>query len=195
MLAYLQERGIAAFTVDVVSNDSYIGSPQRLVQRTLEHVEKQDGGIVLFHDIKASTAKALPTILSELKKRGYKVVHMRSKTGFTPLPELTAELQAKRAKAAANEGETPKLVPFYAAITPTTLDATSEPEVEELAPAPRERTHAGGTHATADDPVTTDDAAATPPRKARKSRAKRKGTVAGEYDGVPSLSNVINGKF
>ena len=105
MLAYLQGRGIAAFTVDVVSNDSFIGSPQRLVQRTLDQVEKQNGGIVLFHDIKASTAKALPTILTELKKRGYKVVHMRSKSPFAPLPELTAELEAKRAKIAAKEGK------------------------------------------------------------------------------------------
>jgi peptidoglycan/xylan/chitin deacetylase (PgdA/CDA1 family) len=70
MLAHLQERGIAAFTVDVVSNDSYIGSPSRLVARTLDQVERQNGGIVLFHDIKASTAHALPTILTELKKRG-----------------------------------------------------------------------------------------------------------------------------
>mgnify|MGYP000677235884 FL=1 len=89
MLDYLQKRGIAAFTVDVVSNDSYISSPQRLIQRTLAHVERQNGGIILFHDIKSSTARALPTILAELKKRGFKVVHLRSKTEFEPLPKLT----------------------------------------------------------------------------------------------------------
>jgi peptidoglycan/xylan/chitin deacetylase (PgdA/CDA1 family) len=59
LLEHLQRRGIAAFTVDVVSNDSYIGSPQRLASRTLDQIEKQNGGIVLFHDIKASTP-ALP---------------------------------------------------------------------------------------------------------------------------------------
>ncbi len=47
MLAYLQERGIAAFTVDVVSNDSYIGNSQRLIKRTLDQIEKRNGGIVL----------------------------------------------------------------------------------------------------------------------------------------------------
>jgi peptidoglycan/xylan/chitin deacetylase (PgdA/CDA1 family) len=197
MLAYLQERGIAAFTVDVVSNDSYIGNSDRLIKRTLEQIEKQDGGIVLFHDIKASTAKALPTILAELKKRGYKVVHLRSKTTFEPLPALTAELGAQRAKIAANEGTKPKLVPFYAAITPVTLDATTgEPEVTELAPTPRERTHPGGTHATADDPIATDGNAAPAPRRARKRRAHRKGTVSGEYNGsIPSLSKAVSGNY
>ncbi len=84
LMSYLQERGIAAFTVDVVSNDSYIGDVNRLIARTLEHVETNQGGIVLFHDIKHVTARALPTILAELKQRGYKVVHMRAKKPYKP---------------------------------------------------------------------------------------------------------------
>ena len=105
-----------------MSNDSYIGSPSRLAARTIDQVERQNGGIVLFHDIKASTAHALPTILTELKKRGYKIVHMRSKSVFEPLPALTAELEAKRALAEAKKSgkkgeaavaEKPKLVPFF----------------------------------------------------------------------------------
>ncbi len=67
MMAHLQSRGIAAFTVDVVSNDSYIGSAERLATYTLAQIDKQQGGIVLFHDIKSATAKALPTILTGLK--------------------------------------------------------------------------------------------------------------------------------
>jgi len=193
MLAYLQERGIAAFTVDVVSNDSYIGNPRRLIQRTLAQIEKQNGGIVLFHDIKASTAKALPTILAELKKRGYKVVHLRPKTGFEPLPALTAALEAKLAKAEAKRG-TPKPMPPVTAIAATTL-AAGEPEVTELAPAPRERTHEGGTHATASEPVATDSGAAPPQRRAHKHRRHRKGTVAGEYGSIPSLSKAITGNY
>ncbi len=154
MLAYLQERGIAAFTVDVVSNDSYIGSPQRLEQRTLGQIEKQNGGIVLFHDIKASTAKALPNILAELKKRGYKIVHLRPKTTFTPLPALTAELEAQ---ARQGRGQGRRQAEAGAVLCsrsrPRRSTAVSAPEVTELAPAPRERTHEGGTHATASEPV------------------------------------------
>jgi peptidoglycan/xylan/chitin deacetylase (PgdA/CDA1 family) len=93
LLSYLQERGIASFTVDVVSNDSYIGDANRLIARTLDHVERDNGGIVLFHDIKHVTARALPTILSDLKARGYKVVHMRAKTSYKPDDKALASVR------------------------------------------------------------------------------------------------------
>jgi peptidoglycan/xylan/chitin deacetylase (PgdA/CDA1 family) len=84
LLDHLQKRGIAAFTVDVVSNDSYIADPARLVARTLAHARAENGGILLFHDIKHVTARALPTILRELRAGGFSVVHMRAKTPFVP---------------------------------------------------------------------------------------------------------------
>lgn len=84
LIEHLENRAIATFSVDVVSNDSYISDPARLIERTLAQVEAEHGGIMLFHDIKPQTARALPTILGELKARGYKVVHMRSKEPFRP---------------------------------------------------------------------------------------------------------------
>ncbi len=126
---------------------------------------------------------------------------MRPKTDFTPLPELTAELEAKYFKKTASgekseKGEKPKLVPFFAAIRPSTLDAAGDPpQVVELAPAARERTHTGGTHATASEPITTDGAAAPTPRRTHKRRAHRKNTVTGAYNSVPSLSKVVSGKY
>jgi peptidoglycan-N-acetylglucosamine deacetylase len=194
MLAYLQERGIASFTVDIVSNDSYIGSPQRLIQRTMAQIAHQNGGIVLFHDIKASTAKALPTILADLKKGGYKIVMLRPKAEYTPLPALTAELEAKRAKAEEKEGGKPKPVPTFTSIPPSTLEATSsEPAVTELAPEPRERTHVGGTPAMATAPVTTDQPAAAQPAS-HKRRYSRKAHVT-KYNTVPSLGAIVSGNF
>ena len=109
LLQYLQTRGMASFTVDVVSNDSFIASSSRLVQITIAQVEQRKGGILLFHDIKASTAHALPDILKELKTRGYKVVHMKAKTAATPIASYEAELApilaktVARASAAARE--------------------------------------------------------------------------------------------
>ena len=208
LLAHLQERNIAAFTVDVVSNDSYIGSPSRLAARTIDQVERQNGGIVLFHDIKASTAHALPTILTELKKRGYKIVHMRSKSVFEPLPALTAELEAKAAaaeakKAGGKKGETivvdkPKLVPFFAAIQATTLEAASEPAVTELVPAARERVHAGGTHATASTPVVSPEETVgevTQPAT-RATQAKKHARKRHKPDHDPlSLTNAVGGRY
>ena len=95
-LAHLKSRGIATFTVDVVSNDSFIADPQKLAERTLNILGGKGKGILLFHDIKASTAAALPIILTKLKEQGYKVVHVVPKgTGSTvrptpPRPVVTA---------------------------------------------------------------------------------------------------------
>lgn len=93
LLSYLQDRGIAAFTVDVVSNDSYIGDANRLIAHTLERVEADRGGIILFHDIKHVTARALPAILAELKARGFKVVHMRAKKPYVPDEKAVAAMR------------------------------------------------------------------------------------------------------
>ncbi|MEI9901756.1 MAG: polysaccharide deacetylase family protein [Hyphomicrobium sp.] len=205
LLDYMQKRGIAAFTVDVVSNDSYIGSPSRLAARTIAQVEQHNGGIILFHDIKSSTAAALPTILTELKKRGYKVVHMRSKSVFEPLPALTAELEAKRVASEAKKGgkqqaaatETPKLVPFYAPIAVSTLEEKSEPEVTVLEPEAKERVHAGGTHATASTPVATAaETAGEVAQPVATPRSRKHARKRHKPDNDPlSLTNAIGGKF
>jgi peptidoglycan/xylan/chitin deacetylase (PgdA/CDA1 family) len=179
LMAYLQERGIAAFTVDVISNDSYIGSADSLAKRTINQVHQQNGGIILFHDIKASTARALPTILTALKKDGYKVVLLRAKGTYTPLPAITAELEAKRAEQAKKEGKgdapaKPAAAPSYAAIPMSTLEAAnSEPAVTQVAPEKRERTHEGGTHATASTPVASADDSTSDSTAARPTLRKR----------------------
>jgi peptidoglycan-N-acetylglucosamine deacetylase len=137
LLKHLQDRGIGTFTVDVVSNDSYISDPEILIARTLKQVEDQRGGIMLFHDIKPATARALPKLLTELHKRGYKVVHMRSKTTVTPNPELTAKLVPLLAKATDKAAAAPALVPFYGTMKPDAFaDATP---VSALAPVAKAR--------------------------------------------------------
>ena len=135
LMSHLQMRGIAAFTVDVVSNDSYIGSPDRIAARALEYAEKHNGGILLFHDIKSATAKALPKVLTELKAKGFKVVHLRSRYPFSPIPSYEPELKPLLAKAPVVAAGT--LVPFFA--MPLTADGGEMP-TSELAPVARART-------------------------------------------------------
>lgn len=139
LLAYLQTRGIATFTVDVVSNDSYIHDPKRLAQLTLQRVEAQHSGILLFHDIKAATAKALPTILSELKARGYKVVHLTPKEAVKPLEVYDAEVGPILAKAIVAEGSKKTLLPFYGGAGPLKAAGETQPPVTTVAPPPRTR--------------------------------------------------------
>jgi peptidoglycan/xylan/chitin deacetylase (PgdA/CDA1 family) len=120
MLKHLQGRGIGAFTVDVVSNDSYISDADRLLQRTLREVETHDGGIVLFHDIKAVTARILPRFLTELKLRGYKVVHIRPKATVAPVKQFDSDLVPMLVKAEQNAAAPGggARVPFYGAVKP-----------------------------------------------------------------------------
>lgn len=117
MLSHLQSRNVATFTVDVVSNDSFINSVERLTSETIAKVEARKGGIVLFHDIKAVTARALPGILAELKSRGYRVVHMTSSKGFVPDEKLAAAFGQQLAKVDAKSGGK-KLMPFYGTVGP-----------------------------------------------------------------------------
>lgn len=137
MLKHLQGRGIASFTVDTVSNDSYISDPDRLLAGVLKELELKKGGIVLFHDIKPATARMLPRFLAELHARGYKVVHMRAKGAVEPQPDLVAKLApilAKSQKAAAAS----TLVPFYGLVKPGDMSGDSL-AVTEIAPAARLR--------------------------------------------------------
>ncbi len=195
MLAYLQSRGIAAFTVDVVSNDSYISSPSRLAQRTLAHIERNNGGIVLFHDIKRSTARALPSILAQLKKRGYKVVHLSTKNQVSPIEAITAQLKKKRDKKRASRGAKPKLVPFYEAIAPSTLaENDREPSVIELAPEPRQRVKSSAAAAATAPPQSSlaeDDVAS--PQRARRSRRHRARRKKVSPEPFSTLSNAVRG--
>lgn len=128
LVGYLKSRGIATFTVDVVSNDSYISDKQALIDRTLAEVAANKGGIILFHDIKTTTAKALPGILAGLKARGYSVVHFTAKSHVEPLPGMLNAVMPKLAKASSSRGETRVSVPFYGAIGPE-KPSTEKPKV------------------------------------------------------------------
>ena len=132
LLGYLQTRSIAAFTVDVVSNDSYTANANKLAEHTLAEIAKTQGGIVLFHDIKAATTKALPIILSRLKASGYTVVHMTAKTTVTPMayamhyvaPKLTKTPQAQEMGPMPTLPETPAVTRQITEVAPDARDRT-----------------------------------------------------------------------
>jgi peptidoglycan-N-acetylglucosamine deacetylase len=142
MLTHLQSRGIATFTVDAISNDSYIQDTTELVRRTLAQVETRQGGIILFHDIKAATARALPTILAELNRRGYKVVHMRATATVQPQTQYDSTLAPLLAKA--ETAGKAKLVPFFQADLRPGKDLTNlpAPEVPVTTIAPEAKVYA-----------------------------------------------------
>ncbi len=133
LLSYLQRRGVASFTVDVVSDDSFIAAPDELARVTIERTVRKNGGILLFHDIKPGTAKALPMILEGLRERGFRIVHLRHRSSYTADPSLVADYTERAAKKLAKSQGRPRLMPFYGAISEI-REAAGRPPVKGSGP-------------------------------------------------------------
>jgi len=68
------------------------GSPLLIGVKT----DKKLKGILLMHDIKSQTARAMPVLLSELKRRGFRIVHVVPETGHIPNASNTSRLAHQR---------------------------------------------------------------------------------------------------
>jgi peptidoglycan/xylan/chitin deacetylase (PgdA/CDA1 family) len=77
---YLASRHIAVMGIDADSHDWAVRSPEKVFKNIFSELDKSGGGILLFHDIHPQSAKAIPDVLAELNKRGYKVVHLVPKS-------------------------------------------------------------------------------------------------------------------
>jgi peptidoglycan/xylan/chitin deacetylase (PgdA/CDA1 family) len=76
LLDRMNERGLVVFGADVWASDWLSMTPDQELQLILSRIDHVGRGIVLFHDTKAQTAKMLPAFLRELKRRGYRIVHV-----------------------------------------------------------------------------------------------------------------------
>jgi peptidoglycan/xylan/chitin deacetylase (PgdA/CDA1 family) len=106
LLAYMESRGVGTFGIHVDSKDFRTRNPGVVLRNVLAQLDHEKKGIILFHDIQPSTAGALSSLLAELQKRGFKVVHMVPKQHLATLPQFDAiaekALQAKSVAAANN---------------------------------------------------------------------------------------------
>jgi peptidoglycan/xylan/chitin deacetylase (PgdA/CDA1 family) len=76
MLTYLGQRNIASFSTDIDSFDFKIKKPDELIKSLMGKLTKLGKGMILMHDFQKVTAAALPQLLGQLQKNGFKVVHM-----------------------------------------------------------------------------------------------------------------------
>jgi peptidoglycan/xylan/chitin deacetylase (PgdA/CDA1 family) len=97
-LQHLDGRQIATFGIDIDSRDFEIRDAAALYERVMADAAAKRKGIILFHDIHASTAEALPRILDGLKARGFRVVHLVSKTGLKTVAEYDTLAQQELAR-------------------------------------------------------------------------------------------------
>jgi peptidoglycan/xylan/chitin deacetylase (PgdA/CDA1 family) len=93
---FLYARGLMVWDIDVDSLDWSLESPEKVIENTLAVLEKKGKGILLMHDIKPQTARAMPVLLSELKRRGFRIVHVVPETGHIPNASNTSRLAHRR---------------------------------------------------------------------------------------------------
>lgn len=74
--AYAASRGLMVWSADIYADDWMPISPAEIAARPIARLEKAGRGVVLFHDVHGRTAAALPVFLRELKRRGFRVVHV-----------------------------------------------------------------------------------------------------------------------
>ncbi len=92
LLAYLAERNIGVFSIDVDSFDFKLKAPEQVIQSVMTKLKKRGKGIVLMHDFQHSTALALPGLLAQLKANGFKIVQVTAKGTLATLPQYDAEM-------------------------------------------------------------------------------------------------------
>jgi peptidoglycan/xylan/chitin deacetylase (PgdA/CDA1 family) len=76
LLERMQRRNIVVFGADLWASDWVTMTPERQFELIMARTEQTGRGIVLFHDTREQTAAMLPRYLRELKRRGYKIVHV-----------------------------------------------------------------------------------------------------------------------
>jgi peptidoglycan/xylan/chitin deacetylase (PgdA/CDA1 family) len=76
LLDRLERRQIAVFGADLWASDWDPMTPAQQLALVLGRLDSTRGGIILFHDTKAQTAAMLPALLRDLKRQGYRIVHV-----------------------------------------------------------------------------------------------------------------------
>jgi hypothetical protein len=88
--SYLHGQGLMTWSADFPADDWKHIQASEIIKRALNRIEAKGRGILLLHDIQPATVLALPTLLRELKARGYHIVHIvpagsdRAKTATAP---------------------------------------------------------------------------------------------------------------
>jgi len=81
---YLVSRNLQVWSADFLADDWLRIGPAQVYSRALQRIEADHKGILLLHDIQTKTVEALPYLLRELKRRGYRIVHVVPSTPDRP---------------------------------------------------------------------------------------------------------------
>src|SRR5262249_47144633 len=88
---YMAEKHVQIWSTDFLADDWKHLSASEVIKRALTRLEAHGKGVLLLHDIQPSTALMLPNLLRELKRRGYRVVHVVPATATLPKTPTTPD--------------------------------------------------------------------------------------------------------
>lgn len=95
---YARAKSLVVWSADAVADDWTKITSQQVLQRALARLEARGKGILLLHDIQPRTVLMLPTLLAELKKRRFRIVHVVPEAvgPAAPSPLLLAKRRAPK---------------------------------------------------------------------------------------------------
>jgi peptidoglycan/xylan/chitin deacetylase (PgdA/CDA1 family) len=139
MLQHLKGRQLATFSIDIDSRDFQTKDAATVYDRVMREVTARRKGIILFHDIHGSTARALPRILDELKAQGFRVVHLTAKAGAETLAEYDAlaQQEAERRRLAGARNPLSKRAIAWPSAVLSDAKAVTKGEPTPAPPGPR----------------------------------------------------------
>lgn len=74
---YVVTRGISVFSSDAEADDWFKSTTaDEVVSKAMKRLGEKGKGILLLHDVQPVTVQALPALLRELKRNGYRIVHV-----------------------------------------------------------------------------------------------------------------------
>ena len=136
---YAEAKGLQIWSADFPADDWRPVSSARVYDLAIQRLEAKGKGILLLHDIQARTVAALPRILSELKARGYRIVHVVPATPDRPAtPTDPSQWQLHPVSEQVATSRWPKIPNFvYTTTAALPAPALADSEWRNTAPADR----------------------------------------------------------
>jgi peptidoglycan/xylan/chitin deacetylase (PgdA/CDA1 family) len=69
---------MSVWSIDVDSHDWNDAPEEEIVAATMRGLQRSGGGIIAMKDIQPNTARALPLLIEQLKRRNFRIVHVVS---------------------------------------------------------------------------------------------------------------------
>jgi hypothetical protein len=130
--------GLSIWSADFHASDWNHINAEKVTALALSRLEVKKKGVMLLHDIHERTALAMPVLLRELKKRGYRVVHVVPASVAVAKIEEKPEAKTGEAVLANTDGNTPVQAEQAALASPE----AKTPAIQQAAPANPEQASA-----------------------------------------------------